>query len=605
PSHHVRSPLPWSRSYLRVHETGSRPERLFNDAQVFAYKPEVLAPPSTQTVRRLMLFARSLEQGWKDLVAVLTPRVSPHDPDPMRNKALQLAELFRLAFLFTFAAGKGNTKVSDGLFKQAIPEWLQQGPFKSILPNATGQLPRAEEVAATLTERIRLMNPDAELPDVFGDSRMVSAASARPECTIAQVRTQLRTLLQKGYGAWESQSRNRAIEVRKILSRLREHQHADQVKADIHYLAALDALARGDLDDAAVHLKDGLTACAAGNFGWVESALARLSFGLQVSAAPFNRNESEKYFRIFSRALAPDEAQRWRLGQAPLEYTMRLAAVEAAESFPRSCRPYPGVARSHPMQGSVEVFQELAKLMLSGADENAIRVFKRTHKRALKAKLRDVRGDTVFTMLTKMMPNLVRAMQDMTPFDGMRGSNDLPTAAELSDRLRQTYLRFVRQLPVDHLSAQDYLGQTALMFAAEQKDRELTALLLEVGIETDQQDTLGRTALHSSIRSGSSACFELLLDHGANPKIQTCEGKTALVMAAEFGRARFVGRLLSEARAKPEGRELHEAHTLADRNSRNYTSVLAAYREAGVALDCREKFADVVDLLKGRFKRTA
>lgn len=575
-------------------------ERLFDGAQVFAYKPEVVAPPSTQTVRRLMLFARSLEQGWKDLVAVLTPGVSPHDPDPMRNKALQLAELFRLGFLFTFASGKGNTNVADGLFKQAIPEWLQQGPFKSILPNAKEQLPVAEEVAATLTERLCLMDPEAELPDIFGDSRMVSAVSARPECKMAQVRTELRTLLQKGYDAWGSQSRNRAIEVRKILSRLRKHPHADQVKADIHYLAALDALARGDLDDAAVHLKDGLTACADGSFGPVEFALARLSFGFQVSAAPFSRNVTEKYFRIFSRSLAPDEAERWCLGQAPLEYAMRLAAVEAAEDFPRSCRPYPGSARRHPMQESAEMFGELFDLMLSGADDNAIRVFKRTHKRALTAKLRDVRGDTVFTMLTKMMRDIVRSMQDMIPFDYMRGPDHLPTAAEMSDCLRQTYLRFIRQLPVDHLSAQDYLGQTSLMLAADQKDEELMALLLECGVETDQQDLLGRTALHSSVKSRSYACFELLLDHGANPKIQTCEGKTPLVMAAEFGRAQFVERLLSDVIPKPGGRELDEAHTLADRNSRNYARALAAYREKGVELDSREKFTDVIDQLKER-----
>ncbi|WP_146673565.1 ankyrin repeat domain-containing protein [Thioclava sp. F36-6] len=573
-------------------------ERLFNDAQVFAYKSDVMAPPSTQTVRRLMLFARSLEQGWKDLVAVLTPGVSPHDPDPMRNKALQLAELFRLAFLFTFAAGKGNTKVSDGLFKQAIPEWLQQGPFKSILPKPTGQLPRAEEVAATLTERLRLMDPDAELPDIFGDSRMISAASARRECTMAQVRTELRTLLQTGYDAWHSRSRHRAIEVRRILSQLHKHPHAHQVKADIHYLAALDALARGDLDDAAVHLNDGLAACAAGSFGPVEPVLARLSFGFQVSAAPFSRNETEKYFRIFSRCLAPDEAERWFLGRAPLEYSMRLAAVEAAEDFPRSCRPYPGNARSHPIQESARIFKELVPLMLSGADDNAIRVCKKKHKRALKAKLRDVRGDTVFTMLTKMMPNLIGGMQDMIPLDYMRGPNNLPTAAEMSDRLRQTYLRIARQLPVDHLSAQDYLGQTALMLASDQKDKELMALLLERGVETDQQDRLGRTALHSSIRSGSYSCFELLLEHGANPNIQTCEGKTPLVMAAEFGRARFAERLLSDESLKLEGRELDEAHTLADRNSRNYAYVLAAYREKGVELDSREKFANVIDQLK-------
>lgn len=568
--------------------------RLFDDAQLFPYKPELLSPPSTQTVRRLMLFARSLERAWKDLVAGLTPGVSPHEPDPMRNKALQLAELFRLAFLHTFEAGTGNTKVADGLFNQAIPEWLQKGPFQSILPNAAGRLPNAKEVAFSLTERLRAMDPQADLPDVFADGRMVSAALARPDGAMAKARLKLRMLLQKGYDAWGSHAPNRAIVVRRVLSQLRGHPYADHVEADIHYLATLDALSRGEFEEAAMHVDNGTCACASGSFGPVELALARLSFGFKVRAAPFNQNETEKDFRVFSRALTPDEAGRWHLWKAPLVHSMRLAAVDVAEDFQRSCRPYPGAELRHPLEESKQMFKELQALLLSDANDGAIRLFRRKYKRALKLKLRDVRGDTVFTLMSKMVPDVVRTMQEMAPFDALDGSGDLPTSAEMAERLRRTYMRIVRQLPLDQLSAQDYLGQTALMLAADKSDDELTELLIERGVETDQQDSLGRTALHSAVRSGAFACFEMLLSNGANPQMKTCEGKTVLVMAAEFGRDRFLERLMSRDAFRPEQGELQEALTLAGRNHAHHKSMHPIYCDEGSELDCLENFSNVL-----------
>ncbi|NCU19799.1 hypothetical protein EOM89_03460 [Candidatus Falkowbacteria bacterium] len=45
------------------------------------------------------------------------------------------------------------------------------------------------------------------------------------------------------------------------------------------------------------------------------------------------------------------------------------------------------------------------------------------------ARLRDVRGDSFFTMTTKMVPYLVARMRAMLPFDCMRGPVSLPSGS--------------------------------------------------------------------------------------------------------------------------------------------------------------------------------
>lgn len=570
----------------------------FSDDRVFVYRADVSAPPKTQAVRKLLLWARALETSWKTLVAALTPDVAPDEPDPMRNKALQLVELFRLAHQMTIAPMTKNSQAADRMFLAMVPDWLKHGDFRSILPTANGQLPTAEECAGWLSADFMAMVPGAPLQNIFRDAAMIAPADPVTALAILAERQQLAGFLEMGFAAWRLGQADRAARVKEVLTLARSNPRSADMEAKIHYLAALDALSEGDFDAARAFLDRGLEACSQGGFGPVRLEIARLRFALFVAEDAFNQNRSEAVFRIFSRSLQPDEAERWLIGRAPLEHSIRMAAVEFhSELWSGAIRPYAGVHIEHPLEENAEIFKSYIGLLLSNADEAQLRVFLADYRGILKRKLRDIRGDTFFTMTTKMVSDLVARMRQMPSPSQMRGNPSLPSPQTLAAYIRETHLRFVRLLPTDMLNARDYLGQTALMLAADQKDAELLQILIQRHVDLDAQDTLGRTALHSAVRANAGDCFKSLIDAGADPSLTTCEGKTPAVFAAEFGRATiFKFRLAQSTRPFTEV-ELKEALNLATRNKSGYRRVRAEYRGQGVTLGDRSAFKEILAAL--------
>ncbi len=93
----------------------------FGDDTQFSYKSSDEARLSTPQLRSLLLWARAIEQGYKDLVDFLTPDLEPTDPDQMRNKALQLVELFRWSHDATVEVGPANPALGDQAFVDALP----------------------------------------------------------------------------------------------------------------------------------------------------------------------------------------------------------------------------------------------------------------------------------------------------------------------------------------------------------------------------------------------------------------------------------------------------------------------------------------------------
>lgn len=568
----------------------------YADGQRFQYRPDVARQPETRAVRQLFLWARVLETGWKALVAGLTTDVAPDEPDPMQNKALQLVELFRLAHQLTVAPPTNDPVAADRIFRAAVPEWLAQGDFWSILPHPDGRLPAAEETAARFSEHFRSLVPGGPLQDIFRDAAMDTPAVPVVDLTLLAERQRLETCIQEGHAARNSNAPDRAAKVAEALAQARAHPRSAEMEADIAYLAALDALSRGNIDAAQENVDRGRALCAAGSFGPVTLGIARLGFALSVHGAAFNQNRCEADFRVFSRSLTPEEVDRWEVGKAPLEYSMRLAAIEASQWFWGVCmRPYPGVSVESPLAKSQPIFAAVSRLLLNDADESKIRAFLSEHKGILKRKLHDVRGDTFFTMTAKMVPDLVATMREM-PLDlGMSGPKAPPPPNDLAARMRATYLRFVRLLPTDVLSARDYLGQTALMLAADRKDVELVKILVERNVDLDAQDALGRTALHSAVRSNAVDCFKFLLDAGANPALETCEGKTPAIFAAEFGRAQiFQYRLGHRLRFMSE-KELCAAQGIAAWNEKRYKALRGEYRRKGVELGGRPAYREILE----------
>jgi len=151
-----------------------------NDHQ-FSYKNSDEVHLSTPQFRSLLLWARAIERGYKDLVGFLTQGFDPndevpHDADPKRNKALQLIELFRWSHEATVATDPRNPATADQVFVEALPSWIKEGPFRVITPDQSGALQATEHLAGFLSGVFSAMPCDARLPDVFGDPKLRSPA---------------------------------------------------------------------------------------------------------------------------------------------------------------------------------------------------------------------------------------------------------------------------------------------------------------------------------------------------------------------------------------------------------------------------------------------
>ncbi|KAK6542442.1 hypothetical protein TWF694_006395 [Orbilia ellipsospora] len=83
------------------------------------------------------------------------------------------------------------------------------------------------------------------------------------------------------------------------------------------------------------------------------------------------------------------------------------------------------------------------------------------------------------------------------------------------------------------INAKDDKGQTALMWAARLKNRDIVKVLLEYGAEPNIQDNDGSSALHYGATDGEIT--RLLVSSKADVKVVTKGGRTALHCAAESG----------------------------------------------------------------------
>lgn len=163
----------------------------FSDEHVFSYTSSGEAHLSSSQLRSLLLWARAIEQAYKDLVGFLTPDVEPKDADPIRNKALQLIELFRWSHEATVATDPRNPAMADQAFVKALPSWIKEGPFRVITPDRSRGLLATEQVADFLTLIFKDLSGDGALPDIFDDLKLRSPVPWGHDQTLLEQRQKL------------------------------------------------------------------------------------------------------------------------------------------------------------------------------------------------------------------------------------------------------------------------------------------------------------------------------------------------------------------------------------------------------------------------------
>ena len=564
----------------------------FSDEHQFSYKSFDEVHLSTSQLRSLLLWARAIEQGYKDLVGFLTPGVEPNDADPMRNKALQLVELFRWSHEVTVATDHSNPALADQAFVKALPWWIKEGPFRLITPDQSGRLLTPEQVADFLSEIFRSMPRDDALTDVFDDTKLRSPAQMTFDGSLLGRRQRAQTAIDYCIEIRRSNDPDRQYRVAAGIAKLRQLPGIAEFEPDLAYLCALNALSTGNFDEARQHAEKALELCIARSVGPLKLEVARLNFSLAVAQDAFNRGSAERSFRILCKSVQPQVAGRWKLGKGPIDYSMRLAAAEHAAWFwGNIVRPYEGAEVQVPLQENSEIIRAYAALFFSGATEMELRSFIKQFRGTLKRKLSDVRGDTFFTVTSKMVPDLARRMRQMPAY---LGSPKDPS--ELANAIAATHLKLTSLLPTDVLNARDYLKQTALMLAAERNDVDMVTALVDRRVDIDAQDVIGRTALHSAAKVGAARCFAVLLAAGANPTLQTFTGKTPAIFAAEFGRATIFEMRLACTAYQMVRSELKEAHKLAQYSAENFKAKRKAYAIQGYEIAGRQGFQRIAAL---------
>lgn len=564
----------------------------FGDDNQFSYKSSKEAYLSTTQLRSLLLWARAIEQGYKDLVGFLTPGVAPNEADPMRNKALQLIELFRWSHEATLISHDPSAEREKMKFSASFPKWAKDSVFSAITANENDDLPAPETIGQFLSLMLMSMPDDNVLPDLFENLQARSPKMWMPNQERLGEREAAQATIENVLVMWVGDDPARQFYVASGLEKLRKLPRIDEFEADFAYLSALNALSSGNFDEARQYAENALELCSTRSVGPLKLDIARLNFSLAVAQDAFNRGSAERSFRILCKSVQPQDAARWKLGEGPIDYSMRLAAADHAAWFWDSIvRPYEGVEIEAPLQENSEIIRAYAGLLWSGASEDEVRGFIKQFRRTLKHKLRDVRGDTFFTVTSKMVPDVVRVMRQIPTDSGMSKE-----PAELANSMAATHLKLVRLLPTDVLDARDYLKQTALMLAVERNDLDMVRALIDRHVDIDAQDVIGRTALHSAAKVGADRCFEILLAAGANPTLQTYTGKTPAIFAAEFGRATIFEMRLACSTYRMGRSELEEAHKLSQEAAEGFKAWRKVYAIQGYEIAGRKGFQRIAAL---------
>ncbi len=283
-----------------------------------------------------------------------------------------------------------------------------------ITPDRDGRLLAVEPVADFLTELFRGMPRDDELIDVLDDLQLRTPARSKQDRTLLAQRQIAHAAIKNILVDWRSDEPLRQDIVAGGIAELRSLPSIAEFEPELAYLCALHALSSGDFDEARKQSEKALELCMTRSIGPLKLDIARLNFSLAVAQDAFNRGSAERSFRILCKSVQPQDVARWEIGDGPIDYSMRLAAADHAAWFwGNIVRPYEGVEVEAPLQDSSDIIREYVGLIFSGASEMEVRGFIKQFHGKLKRKVRDVRGDTFFTMTSKMVPDIVRAMREM------------------------------------------------------------------------------------------------------------------------------------------------------------------------------------------------
>ncbi|WP_417789133.1 ankyrin repeat domain-containing protein [Terasakiella pusilla] len=483
--------------------------------------------PLNEMVSRRFLIARALQYGYKQLVDLICPGVPYDCADPLKNKTMQLVELFKYVYEKTIEADEGCNSVweSDNKFHKLVSNDFVKGPLVSVMPlDKINEL----EFGAFLSTYFRALKTGKPLQDLFKNGYLSSGLNNLPHKVLEHFKGGIEDLLKQLHQLFMSEQPDRQREIEKILRDLEGHPDKDGFEADILYMQARHLLAQNDIEGTQQKLEEAFNVCKIRSFGSMRRRIAWACLGLQSAFSKFDKR-SEKYIRVLLASVKQNEMEYYHSYDDFVANFHRDKTREAHSWFwEYFYKTYPNVERMRPVY--VQPFEELIKDLFKIHTEDELSNWLSKNKNLLEKQLQDVDGNTFFTVLQKM----INSFDQMLTIPGIPRPQKNETV-QLIASLRNITHFLARRLSKRVLNCTDLKGQTALGLAVSHKDLELVKILIERKVDLNKQTYQGKTALHEAAAIRSSECFMLLVDSGADPTLRTIDELTPIHTAVRFG----------------------------------------------------------------------
>lgn len=549
------------------------------------------AVPSQQTIRQRLLLARAAQSAYDSLRDLFCPGVDSTCTDPAANKVLQLISLFTRVFNLTIEVhgrvAVPNEQEEDKLFESALTPFERHDLLLAIVPSRkqvsylqvpslwsrrfaqlSGSEPledlmptgadRIEEFVQTMTvrlvqeadqdrrvaevaDRCRRSSPWRALQEQGFDvlRRVISVENLPPKARAMACERLLEvadTSAQRGEAALQralyllsskdmARSAALASEVDGLL------QLADDALQGTHHEPLLLAsqakhlLRKGMLKDAQAKYRKALEACSIWSCGMLRGEIARDLLAIEVADAALPTEEHSSAAKYYRNMVAFGMFEAATRG---LEDTALWAHEYFWADLFRPYRDAPDVKSPQTIKCR-DVLGQLTEAVFRGEDLEAQAWLRENRNLLSKPRLRDVRGDSVLTLLLKSM-DLMRSHGAMSPLD----------------RMRSFVLALIAAWP-EQVKFSDFKAQSPLMLAAHDGEVEIVRSLVAGGADVNVQDFLGRTPLHAAITGDALPCVELLVVANPDIKLSTLdEGQTVLHTAIRIGNLAVI-KLLAEA----------------------------------------------------------
>ncbi len=554
------------------------------------------AVPDMRTIRQRLRVARATQDAYRRLLAFLCPNVEPTCADPTQNKVLQLLGLISYVYDLTIKAYKQNDSQAEEnrWFESQLPPWDKETILLSIVPSRfnTAHI----EVGEMLTRIFSTLKADDSLPDyvlslspadiesttlrklelitlLAHDAQHTNATLDRirrssawrvlrdvsdywivsqialdeslspkaraaaierlrevastPDQTLGAIMIELGSLLNA-----ERKQRPAGVEKRvgTLLAEAETSEAYSRWEAGVLQYRAKDSLAKNDYENAVKYFEKSLDATHTHNHGGLRGEIARDCFAVMVANSGLDHKRHEKPFRH----MLADGSMIEGSTSPSLEDTAKAVLEYFWDTL---YKPYPDYPVERPIAQAEfkKMFSETFGF-IEYADWDSLTVWLKKNRRSLgKKTLSSVTGDS--TLLTWIKPMYeIESKFDLLnawlPSHSRESTTQM--AAHMANR-RKAITVLVKEWP-EQLNMVDFKRQSALMFAAQQRDVETLQVLLEAGANIDLQDYKGRTALHGAVTGGSVECIAAVLNRQPDTeKVTTEEGNTPLHTAVKMG----------------------------------------------------------------------